>query len=125
MKKRKTKVLVIDNEPLVLDVLKDFFGSFLFFRVFTAKNGDEGINKIEENNPDLVVTDVDMPVKNGIEVAMHVLKKGDRTHIVIMSGGHVNEKLKKFISTRKLPFLNKPVSLVKLKEIVSGFTFAE
>lgn len=122
---KEARILVIDDEPSVRSLLKDFFSLFPSLRVSTAENGEEGIDKIKKTKPDVVVTDVDMPVKNGIEVARHVLERGDGIHIIIMSGGHVNEKLESFISTRKLPFLRKPINLAKLKEIVSGLVFAE
>lgn len=61
------KVLIADDEPDILEILKyNLAGEG--YEVFTAKDGDEAIDKAKRHQPDLIVLDVMMPGKNGVEV---------------------------------------------------------
>ena len=41
----------------------------VFFEVYSAKNGDEGIKKFKKFAPDLIVTDIAMPIMDGLDMA--------------------------------------------------------
>src|SRR5206468_6914785 len=61
------KVLIADDEPDIIEILKynlDKEG----YQVFTAKDGDEALEKAKIAKPDLVILDMMMPRKNGMEV---------------------------------------------------------
>ena len=61
------KVLIADDEPDILEILKyNLAGEG--YEVFTAKDGDEAIDKAKRHQPVLIVLDVMMPGKNGVEV---------------------------------------------------------
>lgn len=60
-------ILIVDDSKLVTDIVKmrlEMYG----YRVQTAQNGEEGLSKIAEETPDLVVLDVQMPGIDGYEV---------------------------------------------------------
>ena len=61
------KVLLIDDEEDILALLTDTLEEE-DYDVVTACNGAEGIEQFEKCRPDLVITDVKMPIKNGLEV---------------------------------------------------------
>ncbi len=61
------KILVVDDEPDVLEVVKSRLEHH-GFQVITAKDGEDALQKIEQGNPDLVLLDVTLPRKNGLEV---------------------------------------------------------
>jgi two-component system alkaline phosphatase synthesis response regulator PhoP len=67
MDNRTRKVLLADDEPDILEILKYNLVKE-GYQVITAQNGDEAIVKASQNNPDLVILDMMMPGKNGIEV---------------------------------------------------------
>jgi len=63
-------VLVIDDSPVVRRALRRLFTGEEDFDVCgEAENGREGIEKAQQLQPDLIVTDLSMPVMNGLEVA--------------------------------------------------------
>jgi two-component system alkaline phosphatase synthesis response regulator PhoP len=67
METRARKVLIADDEPDILEILKyNLLNEG--YQVFTAKDGDEAIEKAKVFQPDLVVLDIMMPKKNGVEV---------------------------------------------------------
>lgn len=65
--KMKKKVLVVDDEKDIVDILKYNLERDNEFEVFTAKDGKEAL-ELAENNPDLILLDIMMPELNGFEV---------------------------------------------------------
>jgi two-component system alkaline phosphatase synthesis response regulator PhoP len=61
------KVLIADDEPDILEILKYNLANE-GYEVITARDGDEALEKARRNQPDLVVLDVMMPKKTGVEV---------------------------------------------------------
>jgi two-component system alkaline phosphatase synthesis response regulator PhoP len=61
------KILIADDEPDILEIIK-FNLQGEGYEVFTAKNGDEAIDLAKKHQPDLIILDIMMPGKNGIEV---------------------------------------------------------
>ncbi len=61
------KILIADDEPDILEILQ-FNLQAEGYQVFTAKNGNDAIEKAKMVQPDLIVLDIMMPIKNGIEV---------------------------------------------------------
>ena len=64
---RARKVLIADDEPDILEILK-YNLLKEGYEVVTAKDGDEAMEKAKMFNPDLIVLDVMMPKKTGVEV---------------------------------------------------------
>lgn len=62
-----SKILIVEDELSLLKILTDQFTEEKF-DVFTAKNGQEGLNSALQNHPDIILLDVNMPVMNGIEM---------------------------------------------------------
>lgn len=67
MEIRVRKVLIADDEPDILEILKYNLVKE-GYHVVTAKDGDEAIEKAKMFHPDLIVLDIMMPKKNGVEV---------------------------------------------------------
>ena len=65
--KMKKKVLVVDDEKDIVDILKYNLERENEFEVFTAKDGKEAL-ELAENIPDLILLDIMMPELNGFEV---------------------------------------------------------
>ncbi len=61
------KILIADDEPDILEIIQ-FNLQAEGYEVITAKNGDEAIEKSKKHQPDLIILDIMMPGKNGIEV---------------------------------------------------------
>lgn len=70
----KTSVLLIDDQPLVLTALARYLEQ-KGFRVYARSNGKEGLDAAEELEPDVIITDVMMPVMDGWEVVKQLRSK--------------------------------------------------
>ena len=62
-----TRILIADDEPDILEILA-FNLEKEGYEVITAKNGQEALDKAKQAKPDLIILDVMMPYKTGIEV---------------------------------------------------------
>lgn len=61
------KILIADDDPDILEILRYNLAQE-GYEVFTAKDGDEALEKARKHQPDLIVLDVMMPRKTGVEV---------------------------------------------------------
>lgn len=68
-----TKILVVDDEPSLREMLADIL-TMQGFKVITAVNGEEGLKRIYDDSPDLVILDCSMPVLDGYEVLERMRK---------------------------------------------------
>ena len=80
------KILVIDDDPSILTMLKRMLEKE-GYEVDTAFNGSEGLEKIESFPPDLLVTDIVMPEKEGLELIFYLRKNNPGLKIIAISGG--------------------------------------
>ncbi|MBN2369474.1 MAG: Flp pilus assembly complex ATPase component TadA [Vicinamibacteria bacterium] len=70
----RTRILIVEDEPAFRESLKETLASSNF-DVISAANGDEALRIIYQEKPDLVLTDLHMPVMDGLELLQHI--RGD------------------------------------------------
>lgn len=81
----KTIILVIDDDDLVREYLVDLLSSQSYM-VISAETGNEGLDMFVEHKPDLVVTDLIMPEKEGIETITAIRNFNQQIPIIAISG---------------------------------------
>lgn len=64
---KERKILVVDDEPYIVEMVEVNLIK-AGYRVITAYDGEEALKKVEEENPDLIICDVNMPKIDGFEV---------------------------------------------------------
>ena len=79
-------ILVIDDDELMLSFLKERL-MYEGFNVLTAINGKEGMKLFNDNQVDLVITDIIMPDKDGFETIIELKRICPDIKIIAMSGG--------------------------------------
>ncbi len=82
MKKRSTKILLVDDEPDILEIV----GYNLLqegYQIFTASNGKEAILKAKKEIPDLIIMDVMMPEMDGMEACENIRKIPELSNVII------------------------------------------
>lgn len=80
------KVLVIDDEPAVRQAIARIL-RYTGYEPVLAENGNDGLRLFRSENPELVITDIVMPEKNGVEVIREIRELRPGTKIIAMSGG--------------------------------------
>lgn len=82
------RVLLIDDDDLVLQTLAIGLRS-AGFTVLTAPNGDVGLTLVDEHPVDVLVTDMMMPEREGIELITHLRREGHTFPIIAITGAQV------------------------------------
>ena len=80
------KILVIDDNPIVLETLARVL-EYEGYQIVTASDGERGISVYETEQPDLVITDIIMPEKEGIETIRALLRLNPNAKVIAISGG--------------------------------------
>ena len=103
-------VLIVENEgdgkKIVQEVMRDKFE-----KVITAQNGDEGLKKFKKYNPNMVITDVFMPIMNGLDMAKSIKEISKDTPIILFSTNSEKETLLKAIDVGIDKYVLKPIDL--------------
>lgn len=80
------RILIIDDDPSIRAVFKRFLEGH-GYAVNVAADGGEGLRAMAEWRPDLVITDVMMPEKDGLEVVLELRRGGLDIPVLAISGG--------------------------------------
>jgi CheY-like chemotaxis protein len=85
------KILIIDDNEMVRSTIARLL-ELAGYETVTASNGSEGLVRMREDGPDLIITDIIMPVKEGIETIREILIERPSAKIIAISGGgrHAN-----------------------------------
>lgn len=119
------RVLVVDDSPLVRNMVKKAFVGSEFEVVGEAKNGEEAVALYQELNPDIVTLDVTMPVKDGLQAAAEILAFNPQAKILLLSAMGDESLLKKAITMGIRTSLQKPFTAQKLLEALEGLVRGE
>jgi YesN/AraC family two-component response regulator len=114
-------ILLVDDEPLVVETLSNAITS-KGHTVVTAANGIEGMERFREGKFDLVITDIIMPDKEGIELIMEMKRHAPAVKIVAISGGGRTgsvEFLKMATKLGAVASLRKPIRLAEFYRVLS------
>ena len=80
------RILIIDDDVQILDMLRQTL-ECEGYEVVDASNGKEGIRLYRENPADLIITDIFMPEKEGIEMIIELKRDFPDVKIIAISGG--------------------------------------
>lgn len=119
-------VLIVDDE----EDIHDYLGSLLQdhgYRIVIAVDGEDALQKIEAQRPDLITLDVSMPAKSGVRFYREVKAHDDWKSIPVIMITGVAAEFKQFISSRRqVPppegYMSKPIDRAKIVEMVGRLT---
>jgi two-component system response regulator YesN len=125
------RVLIVDDELMIREGLRTLIDwTALGYRVVdTAANAEEAMGKYELYSPDLMIIDIRMPGKNGIELIEEIRASNAEIHIIILSGYANFSYAKRALTFGIDNYLVKPVNeeelivyLIKLSEVLKRST---
>ena len=113
------KILLVDDETGIRNLLSEVL-SGEGFDVKVAKDGLESLDRLEKDNFDLVITDINMPRLDGISMLKVMEREGRKEKVIIMSGSTVDRNT----MNRDLPDIvdriNKPFKINKFLDVVTA-----
>jgi CheY-like chemotaxis protein len=122
--KRKKKVLVVEDEFGLQETLRDVF-RMEGYDVRVAVDGEKGYQTYLEFKPDLVFTDIVMPLMSGIELVRKIRQDQPQIKVIYMSGFFGVRNLKRDLNEDVLqygyPCLSKPFKISSMLELVEEY----
>lgn len=117
MTKKKLDICIIDDEIVVCKRLSQALTRDKH-NVETFVDSRSAIERINEKSFDIVVTDIRMDNIDGMEVLEHVIKKGDKTKVIMISGYATIEIAREAQAKGAFDFISKPFKPQDLREII-------
>ena len=130
--KKKNSLLIVDDDSIQLCVLSNILESE--YTVYTAKNGEEAVEKAKEYLPDLILLDVIMPGMDGYQTVLELRKDEKTKNIPILFITSLDDEQNeiKGLSFHAIDYIHKPynIEIVKLRiqnniERINKLQFAE
>lgn len=114
------KIAIIDDERQVLQGMKRAipWGELEAEWVGEAMNGADGLNMIRSTQPDIIITDIYMPLLNGLDMIEQLRKEGYNGKIIILSGYSDFEYARQALRHNVSDYVSKPISIPTLKAIL-------
>lgn len=110
-------ILIVEDESILRECIRDMLEGDQWI-VYEARNGREGLDFLANHKVDLVLTDIDMPIKNGLEMLKEFRTTNAETPVVVMSG-KVTLDQKALMSLGATSFMQKPfVDLESLSQFL-------
>lgn len=91
-----------------------------FSKFITARDGDDGLKKFKKHKPDIVVTDISMPVMDGLEMSKEIKKLSRETPVVVLSAFSEKERLLRAIDVGIDKYIIKPIDPDELMETLNN-----
>jgi len=110
-------LLVVDDEPQVADVLRDFFEE-QGYAVTCASNGRDALVLASLSRPDAVLLDIRMPDRDGPEVLCDLLALDGSVTVVMVSGTDDEELACALLKAGAFDYVRKPFMLDNLQQVV-------
>jgi YesN/AraC family two-component response regulator len=124
---KKLRVLVVDDQPAVCEVVADTIAYAGHEIVGKAKDGVEAVSLAKELQPDLVVMDIAMPRMNGVDAMKAILGAKSAKRVLLMSGEYrsLGVTREEMMREGAAGFMEKPFNVSDLFELLDRWSSEE
>lgn len=112
-KLKNLNLLYVEDNKNSTDTVKTVFGS-IFNKLFITHDGNEGLKYFDENHIDIIISDINMPNLNGIEMCKQIRKKSKKVSIIFLTAFSDKETLLDAVNLQIDGYLVKPINFEKL-----------
>jgi len=108
------KILIIDDEQSIRETLEMFLRE-KGYAVMTAEDGAKGLDAVERERPDIVILDIRLPGKSGLEVLEKIMEKGERIPVIMITAYHDMETTIQAMKLGAYEYIHKPIDVDELE----------
>ena len=112
------KILYVEDDDCTRQELEHYLRKKAG-KVITASDGEEGLKKYSEEDPDIVIADILLPRMNGIDMLKQIRKLGGRCPFIITSSVHETEMIIEAVDTGIVKYVVKPIILAQLLDALN------
>ncbi len=117
-KKKQHKILIIEDDPTIRDGVETVLKKE-GFQVITASDGEEGSRQFRQQHPNLVITDLKLPGKSGLQLLQEFLKQKTSLPVILISAYGTIDLAVNALQLGARDFIAKPFSIDELRQKVS------
>lgn len=114
---RDISILVAEDEIELLESISEYIEIF-FNRVYTASCGKEAYDIYMQKRPNIILTDINMPNLDGLEMISKIRENDTETKIIVMSAHSEQDKLLRAVKLHLESYLIKPIKTDVLKDLL-------
>ena len=111
------KILIVDDEEPIRELLLDHF-SQSHHECKGAESGGKALAMIPNFDPNIVITDFNMPKMNGIELLKQIREQNSKTNVIILTGFPDQQNAIDAVNFGARAFLQKPINLNDISAVV-------
>ena len=114
------RILLVDDEKMELEALKNYIDwkTLGIDHVDTAKNGKAAYELVLDRQPDIVITDIQMPVMDGIDLAKKIYEWNRDIKIIFLTGYDDFAYIKEAFQVNAVNYILKPFSEESIAEVI-------
>jgi len=116
---KRARIIIADNHRNVVDVLENLLG-LLGVDVYTCTTGKEVLDHLRSDDVDAVITDVEMPVMGGIDLARALKNERPRLPVIMMSSYAGDEMAEEAKQTGAVGLISKPFKLDAIADLLES-----
>ncbi len=120
-KLKNIKILYIDDEDFIRANAVEYLNFYCDF-VYEAKDGQEGLAIYEKYQPDIIITDIQMPKLNGLQMVEKIRKNDKKTKIIVATAFLETSYLLQAVELGLIKYLIKPITEDKLLPVLKSCT---
>jgi DNA-binding NtrC family response regulator len=110
-------ILIVDDNPNMSSLLAEMLEVF-HYEAIRAADGHDALNKIENSEIAMVITDMRMPRMSGLELLQTIKEKRPKLPVVLISGYSVDEVGSDIVKSKADGFLNKPFMMSDIERLL-------
>lgn len=115
-------VLIVEDDPMVALINKRYLEQITGVKTFgPVMYEKEIISNLEENNIDLILMDVFLPEKSGIEILKSIREKNIFTDVIMITAANSTDEIKKAFAYGVVDYLVKPFEFERFKESINKY----
>jgi DNA-binding NtrC family response regulator len=115
----KKRILIVDDEESVREMLADLFG-ILGYEPIVARNGKEALNLLEKQQVSLVISDIKMPIMDGIEMVRQVRERYPSLDVILITGYKPDYSWKEVMKAGACDYITKPFDIDTIEKKVKA-----
>jgi two-component system response regulator DctR len=122
MNHRRLKVLLIEDDPMVQEVNRQFVERVDAFDVVgTAGSGLEGMQRLRQLEPDLVILDIFMPLQDGIETLTLIRREQLAVDVMVISAANDQHTIQRMLQNGAIDYIIKPFKFERVKQALEHY----
>lgn len=114
-------ILFVEDSATIRVLISNFLHSKQFKNIYIAKNGTEGLEEYKKHKPDIILTDLTMPIMDGLEMSRKIKEIDEKIPILLITSHFEKEITEAAIDIGIDAYLFKPLSLQRVEKVLNKY----